>query len=399
MPTRCRVLLVMEATIGGTRRHLGQLALGLPEDRFEVTIAASAERDPTFRQDLDAYRKAGRTVFEIPMVRSLDRALDGAHLGELRRLLRQGRFDVVHTHSSKAGALGRWASFRERIGRRVHTPHTFAFAFAGGFPPGKRALFYGIELALGRLTDRLIAVSPSEAAQARALHVVPKDRIRIVENGIDPAPFLSAPPRSEARRALGLAEGEVLALTVALWNPAKGQLDLVEALARIPPAARPKLALVGGISEAAYGDAVRRAIEARGVGASILTPGHRDDVPLWLAACDFVVCPSRWEGMPYAILEAMAAGRAVLATATNGARDAVVHGLTGECVPPGDVAALAEALARFAADAERCRGYGERGRARMLECYTVDSMLRKTAAVYEDVLAPGSGRASAAERP
>jgi glycosyltransferase involved in cell wall biosynthesis len=382
----------MEATIGGTRRHLCQLALGLPADRYEVTVAASAEREAGFRKDLDEFRRAGRGVLELPMVRSIDRRRDRAHLRELRQVLRQGRFDIVHTHSSKAGALGRWASYRERVGRRIHTPHTFAFAFAGGFSPVQRAVYYGAELALGRLTDRLIAVSPSEAAQARALRVVAKHKIRVVENGIDARPFLASPPRENARQALDIRPGAPVGVVVALWNRAKGQLDALEALARVPAASRPRLAFVGGVSDAAYGDEVARAADRLGLGDWILTPGHRSDVPLWFAAADFAVCPSRWEGMPYAILEAMASARAVLATSTNGARDAVVQGSTGELVKTMDAVALAEGLARFAGDPALCARYGEAGRARVLERYTLDEMIRRTADVYEETLTSGGAR-------
>ncbi len=375
----------MECTIGGTRRHLAQLALGLPRDRFAVTVVASAERDPTFRRDLEEVRRAGREAIELPMVRAIDPLRDRAHGRELRRIVREGRFDVVHTHSSKAGVLGRLASLRERVGKRVHTPHTFAFAFAGGFSRGKRALFYGIERMLGRRTDRLVCVSPSEAEQARRLKIVPADRIRVVENGIDPRPFAEAPPRDRARAELGWEPGRTVALVVALWNPAKGQLEAVDALARIPAERRPLLALAGGVSDPAYGASVEAAIARHGLARDVLRLGHRDDVPRLLAACDVALCPSRWEGMPYAVLEAMAAGRPVLATATNGSRDAVVDDATGRLVPVGDAEALARALAELARDGALRERLGAAGRTRARERYGVDRMVEATAALYEEV--------------
>jgi glycosyltransferase involved in cell wall biosynthesis len=143
---------------------------------------------------------------------------------------------------------------------------------------------------------------------------------------------------------------------------------------------------VGAVSDANYGGAVRAAIERLDLGRWIVSVGHRDDVPVWLAASDVVLCPSRWEGMPYAVLEAMAAARAVIATSTNGARDAVVPGATGELVPLGDAAALAAALARLAADPARCQQYGLAGRARVLERFTTERMIAGTAAVYEEAL-------------
>lgn len=385
-PSR-RVLLAMECTIGGTRRHLAQLAHGLRKDRFEVTVVASAERDATFRDDLRAMAKAGCRVEEIPMVRSIDRRRDLEHLKALRKLIRELKPDIVHTHSSKAGALGRTASSMEGIGRRVHTPHTFAFAFAGGFSMGKRALFYGIERALGRMTDRLICVSASEAEQAQRLRIVSQSRIRVIPNGVDPEPFRKSPSRAEARRSLGWSGKRPIALLVALWNPAKGQLEACEAWARIPEERRPLLVLAGAVSDEAYGAEVRSAIDRLKLTDSILPLGHRSDIPLLLAAADFVIVPSRWEGMPYSVLEAMAAGRAVLATATNGSRDAVVDGSTGILVSVGDVDSLAAHAQRLAGDPAECKRLGDAGRARALSEFTIDTMLERTMALYDEVCA------------
>lgn len=376
----------MEATIGGTRLHLNQLAHGL-RGRFDVTVVASAERDATFRDDLERMRAAGVEAVELPMVRSIEPARDLEHQRALRKLLRDRRFDVVHTHSSKAGALGRMASIRERVGKRVHTPHTFAFAFSGGFSAPKRAVFYGVEMSLGRATHRLICVSRSEAEQAAKLKVAPTERIRVVENGIDPAPFLSAPPRDAARAALGVPRGARAVAVVALLNPAKGQTDAVEAMAAIAPESRPDLFLVGGVSDPEYGAAVDAAVEKHALAGKVHRLGHRSDVALWLAACDLVLVPSRWEGMPYALLEAMAAGRAVLATATNGSRDAVVDGATGRLVEVGSPAAIARALEEMLGDSARLDAMGAAGRARVLERYSVGAMVDRTAAVYEEALA------------
>lgn len=378
----------MEATIGGTRRHLNQLAIGLPKDKYDITVVASAERDPTFRNDMADMAAAGARVIELPMVRNIQFKTDSAHLRRLREILREGKFDVVHTHSSKAGALGRWASIRERVGKRVHTAHTFGFAFAGGFSLPKRAMFYGIELFLGRFTHRLICVSPSELQQALSLHVAPRGSIRMIENGIDTKAFQSLPAREVARARCRLPAGRPVALIVALQNPAKGQLEAIEALAQVPARCRPLLALAGGVSDPEYGGAVAARIQQLHLENDVLQAGHQSNIPEWLAAADFVVCPSRWEGMPYAVLEAMAASRAVLATATNGARDAIVDGSTGRLVACGDVAALAQGMVEFTENPSRCEAMGLAGRRRVLEHYTADRMITKTMQLYDEVVAP-----------
>src|SRR5688572_29962613 len=123
----------MECTIGGTRRHLVDVARGQLARGHEVALAVSCEREPRFREDLRSLSAAGARVFEIPMVRRISPALDRRHLRELRLRLREYAPEVVHTHSSKAGVLGRLASIFEERGTRIHTPHTFAFLFSAEF--------------------------------------------------------------------------------------------------------------------------------------------------------------------------------------------------------------------------------------------------------------------------
>lgn len=387
MPAPIRLLLVMESTIGGTRRHLNQLALSLPRGRFDITVVASAERDATFRDDMQQMRAAGVNAIEIPMGRSIQFSKDRAHVRMIRNILRNGKFDIVHAHSSKAGALARYAALREGNCKKIYTPHTFGFAFAGGFSLAKRAIFYSIELALGTVTDRLICVSPSEAEQARRLRVVSPSRICMIENGVDAKPFVDAPPRESAREILNLPKDETIVSLIALLNSAKGQIEAVEAMVKIPQKDRPLLLCIGGVSDESYGKRVAALIDQYQLKDRVRLMGHRDRIPVWMAASNFILCPSRWEGMPYAVLEAMAAGRAVLATATNGAKDAVVDGETGAIVPIADADALAAAIVQFTKNPERCARQGEAGRARVLSNYSIEKMIQKTAEVYEGVLA------------
>ncbi|MGK0483466.1 MAG: glycosyltransferase involved in cell wall biosynthesis, partial [Planctomycetota bacterium] len=148
------VLHVMESTIGGTRRHLVDVAAGQLRAGYDVSIIASTLRDPGFPADLDELARAGAHVTRIPMVREIRPIKDLMHMRQIARVLRERRPDVVHTHSSKAGVLGRRASMTTGIGVRVHTPHTFAFLFGALFGRGKRALIRSIEKALSKSTHR-----------------------------------------------------------------------------------------------------------------------------------------------------------------------------------------------------------------------------------------------------
>src|SRR5437773_1816714 len=292
----------MECTIGGTRRHIVDVTSGERELGFDVHLVAASLRAPDFERDLERLEHVGVHVTRLPMVRAIRPRQDLAHLSFLRAHLVQLRPDVVHTHSSKAGVLGRLASMQTGIGARVHTPHTFAFLFGAEFSRPKRALFRAIEKGLGAETQALVAVSPSEARTFVESGVVESARIRVVPNGIDPAPWLSARPI--ARSELGLRDDRPLAAVVGLLNVAKGQDIALDVL--VEPGLESLQLVVAGNGE------MERSLKERAarlrVEDRVRFVGFRQDVPRLLAASDLLLLPSRWEGMPYIALEAMASG-------------------------------------------------------------------------------------------
>jgi len=374
-----RVLHVMECTIGGTRRHLVDVAQGLLERGIDLHLAVAVERAPDFRADLERLARRGCGVHELAMVRELSPGRDARHLLALERLLARLAPDVVHTHSSKAGVLGRLASLATGIGRRVHTPHSMAFLFREMFGPLRRHLFFQLERHLAAQTDQVIAVSAGEAATLRAAGVVDGARLAVVPNGIDPAPFAGAAPIDLA--ALGLDPARPTAAVVGLLNVAKGQDLALEAAALCPTL---QLLVVGeGGTRAELEDLARRL----GIAARVRFLGFRRDVPAILAAADLALLPSRWEGLPYAALEAMAAARPVLATPVDGARDVIEHGLDGWLAADVSAAALARSLAAALAlsPAER-RAAGERGRERVRQRFTRAKMVEGLLAVYAELV-------------
>lgn len=390
------VLHVMEATIGGTRRHLVDVASGQRRAGLDVAVAVSTLRDPDFPRDLEQLEALGVRVHRVPMVREIAPRTDFRHERALRALLCAERPDVVHTHSSKAGVLGRRASLATRIGARVHTPHTFAFLFGALFSPAKRALFKAVERHYAARTQRVIAVSASEGDTIRASGVVDPAKVRVVPNGIDPARVEGATALDVA--SLGLDPARPVVAVIGLVYAAKGQDLAVEALAR--PGLEDVQLLVVGPGEPAALDALRARAAVLGVGARVVCTGPRRDVPSVLAAATCLLLPSRWEGMPYVVLEAMAARLPVVATPVDGARDLVRDGVTGALATGIDAESLATALRRVvrATPAERA-AFGARGRARLDEGFTVERMVSALAAVYEEaVVEAGRERSSGRTR-
>ncbi len=375
-----RVLHVMESTIGGTRRHITDVSLGLAASGLDVHIAVSAVRQPEFREDFQRLEAAGVRVHELAMERAIRPGLDARHVVALRRLMRWLKPEIVHTHSSKAGVLGRVASRMAGKAHRVHTPHTMAFLFADMFSARKRSVFRAIEARLARITDRVIAVSDSEARTFVESGVVDPGKVRVVPNGIDPEPFLDALPADLTE--LGLDPERVTWAVVGLLNVAKGHDLALEALAS-PGNEQAQLLFAG------HG-ALRAELEARagalGVADRVAFLGFRRDVPALLAASDGLLLPSRWEGMPYIVLEAMAAALPVVATPVDGALDLVVDGRTGWLASEVSAEALAGALRAGQAAGSAARAeLGAAGRARLLERYCVGHMIDGLLDVYAEL--------------
>jgi glycosyltransferase involved in cell wall biosynthesis len=370
----------MEATIGGTRRHLVDVARGQRAAGADVHVVVSTLRDPGFPADVELLEAEGVGVTRLPMLRAVRPRTDLRHLAALKALLRELRPAVVHTHSSKAGVLGRQASLATGIGRRVHTPHTFAFLFDALFGAGKRRLYRAIEGYYARRTDRLIAVSRGEAETFARAGIAPAAKVRVVPNGVDPSRFEGA--RALDLASVGLTPGRPTAVVVGLVYPAKGQ-DLALAALAAPGLEELQLLCVGpGDDLPAY---ERRAREA-GLGERVRFTGARDDVPAVLAAADVVLLPSRWEGLPYVVLEAMAASRPVVATPVDGARELVDHGRSGFLAESVGAAPLAACLRRFLAlDPLARRAMGAAGRARLEGAYTLEHMVRALLDVYAEL--------------
>ncbi|MCH2107222.1 MAG: glycosyltransferase [Planctomycetes bacterium] len=369
----------MECTIGGTRRHLGDISRGLLARGWEVHLAVSAERTQGFRTDLAQLAEAGAHVHEVPMVRELDLAKDRAHAQELFSLIQELEPDLIHTHSSKAGALGRRAARKAGCEAVVHTPHTYSFLFGHMFGPLKRWIFKAVERRLSRMARLIVAVSEGEAATMRSSGVVDPTQVRVVSNGIDPAPYeLAAPAALEESEG-----GRLRVLVCGLLNVAKGQDLAISALA-LPGCEEVELWIAGEGEE-------RRSLEglaaSLGVAERVVFLGHREDVPSLMKAADLLLLPSRWEGMPYVVLEAAAAGLPVLGTPVDGARELLCDGERGWMASEPSAEAVGAALKEvvLAGEGERS-ARAERAQAWVLERHALERMMDDLEAVYEELL-------------
>jgi glycosyltransferase involved in cell wall biosynthesis len=377
---RVHVLHVLEATAGGTRRHLRDLVGGLDPLRFRVSVAVSLRRDADFARDIAHFRAQGVAVHLVDMQRRpapLQDLLSGLRL---LRLCCRIRPDVVHAHSSKAGFLGRCAAHAARIRVTVYTPHAFAWDTTAG--AWARRAFRMLERLAVPWTDRLIAVSRHERQLALTLGFAP-EQVVLVPNGV---PTGVDPAVARRRRAHVAGDGVVVGFAGRL-SPQKAPDLFLSAVPRILaelPEARFLM-----VAEAGPWDArVRRAV-ARHAWRERVSWGTAHDesgVAAHLARMDVLLMPSRWEGLPYTLLEAMDAGVPVVASAVGGITDVLTDGVDGLLVPVDDAGALAGGAVRLLRD----DGLRERltaAAAQRVRAFGLDAMLARTAAVYLDAMA------------
>jgi len=330
----------------------------------------------------DAVRAAGIDIIREPaLVRPVAPVRDVLALFRLTHLFRSKRYDIVHTHTSKAGFLGRLAANRAGIPIVVHTPH--GHIFHGYFPKPITRIFVWAERHAARRTDRIITLMPAGIEQHLAEGIGRREQYVAVFSGIDLAPYdRAAERRDETRRALGVAPDDLLVGGVGRLEPVKGFSYFVEAAgiaAQHVPNVRFVVAGTGSQAEK-----LKR--KAAPLGERFGFLGQRDDVPDLMAALDVFVAPSLNEGMGRVLLEAGAAGVPAVATAVGGIPDVLDAGRTGLLVAPRDADALTDAIVGLAADPDRRRAMGEAARRKIVPDYGLEAMVRRIEALYEQLI-------------
>jgi glycosyltransferase involved in cell wall biosynthesis len=336
------VVTRLQAGAGGVALH-GALAVD-PQD-YDVTIIAgdtdgAADADGSGDRLFGHAAEAGLHVVRVPgLVSPISPRRDTRALRLLTDHLAGVGYDVVHTHSAKAGALGRLAAERAGTPRVVHTFHGFPFhEFQSR---GRRAGYVAIERYLGKRTDVFLAVGGAVAAEAVRRGIAAPDRVRVINPAISsPASPASPADRAIARRRLAVPVGCSVVGTVGRVDYQKAPESFVDALAALD---RPDVYAVW-IGDGPLRQDMERRVERRGLRDRFRCVGHRDDVPSLLPGLDVFVLASRYEGLPCAVAEAMTAGLPVVATAVNAVPDVVLPGETGLLASPEQPRQLAAAI-------------------------------------------------------
>jgi glycosyltransferase involved in cell wall biosynthesis len=318
-------------------------------------------------------RAEGFRVIPIPFVRRLSPLAHLRAFWSLVAILRAERPDLVHAHMPISGFLARLAARIAGVPKVAYTCHGFLFNHASSSLP-RRALSFAMEWIAARVTDVFLTVSEAEARDARRLHIA--SSAEPVRNGRNPATFRPDPAaRARIRADLGVPEDQVVIIAVSrlVWH--KGYPELAAAMRTIPEA---ELWVVGERLDSDRGADMVALLRSAGLGYRLRMLGYRSDVPALLAAADIFTLPSRFEGLPMSVIEAMLTGLPVVATNVRGPAEQVIDGMTGISVAAGDAVGLGAALGRLVCDPDLRARMGEAGRQRALDCYDEAKVLSRT---------------------
>jgi len=329
---------------------------------------------------LDDEAKAGSwpTYFVPTLVRPVRPWQDVIAGIKIYKLLRKIKPHVVHTHSSKAGIIGRIAAYFAGVPVIIHTFH--GFGFTPGQPEWMQRLFIQAERLCAHLSTHLVFVSEDNQEEALALGITGEKPTSLIRSGI----LIQETPRSPAiREELGIASTAWIVLSVGNFKPQKNPMDLVKtAKAILTQDSTIHFVFVG---DGELRSSVEEAAQKEGIAQNLHFMGWRKDIPQILAASDSFLLTSLWEGLPRAIVEASVARVPSVAYAVNGVKDILKEGETGFPIPPHQFELAAEKLLWLKNHPEEARRIGQKARARVETEFNIDNMVRQQENLYKSL--------------
>ena len=378
--------IITRLIIGGAQENTLLSCEGQHDRGHEVTLITGPPVGPEGSL-MERAQKHGYRVIVVPeMVRSISLLQDHQTYRRLTQLLRQLKPDVVHTHSSKAGIIGRWAAHRAKAPVIVHTIH--GLAFTASTSRIANAMYRFLERRTAPLTTRIVCVADAMRDQSLAANIGTPEQYVTVYSGMETQPFLNSPvPRDEMRRRLGLRDEHVVVGTIARLFHLKGHEDLLELA---PPLCEehPNLRFLwvgDGLLRASLEEQIARlGLRDRFILTALVPPQR---IPELSGAMDILVHPSRREGLARAIVQGQLAACAAVAYDIDGNREGLLQGQSGFVIPPFDRELLGGKIDLLVGDADRRRSMGAAGREFALHRFDAKVMVDALDRVYADAAA------------
>lgn len=359
--------LMTRGILGGPHTHIFHLASYLCHE-FDVHVGMG-EKGPLW----DRLQEKGISVYHMPsMVRSISPFKDVNGLFEVMRIINEVRPDLISTHSSKAGIIGRLSARICKV-PSIFTAH--GWAFTEGVPDLKRLLYIRAERVAARWAEKIICVSEHDRQLAIKYGVGKTNQLLTIHNGVPliTDDLLASPGESSPVRLI----------MVARFSDQKDHSLLIKAVSELNTKASCVIDLVG---DGPLLEECKEQVNSLGIKDRVNFLGARTDVPELLKKSQAYILISKWEGFPRSILEAMRAGLPVLASDVGGTRESVVDGKTGFLVPRGDIEVIKKRLAEIIDNPALRVEMGQSGRRRYLQNFTFDHMVAKTVSIYKGII-------------
>jgi glycosyltransferase involved in cell wall biosynthesis len=379
------VHIITKMELGGAQQNTLHTVSNLNPNKFQVYLITGPGGE--------LYEKAlswGNTLVAQNLVREIRPLQDLKAFFQLCRILKAIKAThpvaapvIVHTHSSKAGILGRWAARCSAIHIIVHSIH--GFGFHDHQPGWIRKIFISVEKLTSRITTKFITVSKANKEQGCALHLFSPDNAVVIRSGID-IPHFQRPQisKGEVHAGLSLSPAVPVVAMIACLKPQKAPLDFIKVCDLVSKALPEAHYLLVG--DGVLREAVEREIEKRHLQQRVHLLGWRQDIAHLLQAIDVLVLTSRWEGLPRVFPQAMAAGVPIVATRVDGAPEAIMDGVNGFLLPVGDLPGMAQKIIFLLENPFETRTMGQQG-AKMVAEFDINKMMQQQEALYEELLA------------
>jgi glycosyltransferase involved in cell wall biosynthesis len=393
-----RILRVIaRLNMGGPALHVSYLSAGLRDRGYETTLVAGnvgqGEQSMAYVAE-----EQGVPVLLMPHLhREISPIRDMLATVRLARMIREQRPHILHTHTAKAGAIGRMAAVLAGKARPPIVVHTFhGHVLRGYFGRFRTAIFRGLERLLARVADTLIAVSPEVRDDLVELKVAPAEKFTVIRLGIelDERVAIAREARKRTRRIMGVSDERFLVGWIGRMTGVKRGADVLRAFRLLRD--RGIDAILCMVGDGPEREQLEQLAAELRLMHDTLFPGYQEEIGPFFAAFDAFVLPSANEGTPVTAIESLASGCPVVATRVGGVPDVVQEGIDGFLVDPGDLDAIAERLARLASDTALRERMASAGRERVLSRYAVERLIDDVDGLYRTLLARKGVAVSAA---
>jgi len=382
MPKINLLYVITKLELGGAQKQLLSLISNLDKKRFNLFLF-------TAKDGLLISEAASLSDLILKRSRWLERAInpfkDLSALIEIYRFIKKNNIDIVHTHSSKAGVLGRFAARLAKVNIIIHTVH--GWSFNDYQPRLLRILFIWLERISAKFTDRIIVVSNYDRQRGLDSNIGDKHKYRLIRYGINYEEFNGK--TANVREEFAINHKDLVVGTVSCFKPQKSPQDFIKTaflVNQVMPDV--KFILVG---DGILRNRVKKMIEKFNLQRQVILTGWRRDIARILSSIDVFALTSLWEGLPISVLEAMVSSKPVVATSTAGTGEVIIKGKTGFLVAPGNTKEIAEKLTILLKDGRLRKEMGQNAKGSLGSSFRLENMAKSHQDLYEDLVREKGG--------